>query len=238
MSNNLTITQVAEASNNKETAINDQAGELDAAFTEDLDMDFTSGNVTVLTLEMQRNMRFVATNLSVARTVTFPAVARYFIVDNSGGTATLGVIIGSTTITLAIGEVGTFKADGSTNHLVLTANSSAAPFDIGSFFVGVPGSSEPLLRFVFTRAVTFPSGLTGSEGLLLVAATAQTDVDIQKNGSSVGTMRWAASGTVATFIAASPITMAAGDELRLIAPSSADATAADLLFTLAGTRGT
>ena len=238
MSNNLNITQMTEAQVNKEVTVNDQTGSLDAAITENVDLDFTSGNLTISDAQFVGNQVFVATNLSVARTLTTPATTkRLFVVDNTAGTNTLSVITGSTTIVMVAGEVATFYTDGVANGLVLVSNSNAAPFDIGSFYVGAPTSSFALMRYVFTRAVTFPSGLTGSQGLALVAATAQTDVDIQKNGVSVGTMRWAAAGTVATFIAASPITMAAGDELRLIAPGTADATLADLFFTLAGTRG-
>jgi hypothetical protein len=50
-------------------------------------------------------------------------------------------------------------------------------------------------------------------------------------------MTFAISGTVATFAMASPLVIAAGDEIRITAPASADATAADFFFTLAGTRG-
>ena len=237
MSNNLDLTLVTENQNNKEATIATMGGELDAALTETFDADFTSGNITLSNSEFRRAINFVASNLSVARTMTCPALKKFFVVDNTAGTATLDVIVGSTSITMVIGEIATFFSDGTTNGLDLISNSNAAPFDIGSFYAGVPVASAALMRFVFTRAVTFPSGLTGSQGLLLTAATAQTDVDIQKNGVSVGTMRWAAAGTVATFIAASPISFAIGDEIRLIAPGTADATLSDLYFTLAGTRG-
>lgn len=237
MSNNLDLTQVTSNQNQKEVTINDQSGELDAAFTEVLTSDYVAGNIILTDSEFRRNVGFKSLNLTVARTLTVSAIKRFFFVDNIDGTDTLQVIRGSTTLTMVAGEVASFLTDGTANGLSLVSNSNAAPFDIGSYFPGVPATDEPLMRFVFTRAVTFPSGLGGSQGLGLVAATAQTDVDIQKNGASVGTMRWAISGTVATFIAASPIVMAAGDELRLIAPNTPDATLADLFFTLAGTRG-
>ena len=75
-----------------------------------------------------------------------------------------------------------------------------------------------------------------SQGVLGTATTAQTDFDLQKNGVSFGTMRFAAAATVATFISAAGATFAAGDILKVISPNPADATAADLGFSLAGTR--
>lgn len=112
----------------------------------------------------------------------------------------------------------------------------AAPYDVGTFCAGKPSASEVLLRFVATRAFTLPASLTGSQVKAGTAATATTDFDLQKNGSSIGTVSFAASGTVATFTFASGVSFAAGDILAIIAPASADATLADISFTLAGTR--
>ncbi|MDQ3565724.1 MAG: DUF2793 domain-containing protein [Pseudomonadota bacterium] len=106
----------------------------------------------------------------------------------------------------------------------------------GSMYNGAPTASLIMLHHVVTRQVIFPSGLTGSQGKAGTAATAQTDFDIQKNGSSVGTMRFAAAGTSATFIMASQQTFAAGDILKVVSPASPDATLANITFTLSGTR--
>jgi hypothetical protein len=110
------------------------------------------------------------------------------------------------------------------------------PFDLTAFYPGAPVASAIVTRVPLARAVSFPSSLTGSVGKAAVAATAQTDFDLQKNGASVGTLRFAAAGTSATFIAASAISFAAGDVLSIISPASADTTLADIGFVLAGTR--
>lgn len=110
------------------------------------------------------------------------------------------------------------------------------PYDIGAQIAGAPSASLVMLRYKFPRAVDFPAGLTNSQGEAGTAATAQTDFDIEKNGVSVGTMRFAASSTSATFIMASPQSFAAGDILTVIAPGSPDATLAGVSFVLAGTR--
>jgi hypothetical protein len=112
----------------------------------------------------------------------------------------------------------------------------AQPYDVGGSYAGVPTASLVLARYPFPRTVVFPAGLTNSQGVAGTAATAQTDFDIKKNGSSVGTMRFAAAGTTASFIMASQTSFAAGDILTLVAPASPDATLANIGFALAGTR--
>ena len=111
------------------------------------------------------------------------------------------------------------------------------PLDVDVFKVGEPTNDELLLKYVFTRDAFFPSGLTGSQGHSGVAALAETDYDLQKNGVSIGTARWAVSGTVATFIFATSQQFAAGDKLHIIAPGTADDDHADISITLKGARG-
>lgn len=115
-------------------------------------------------------------------------------------------------------------------------SSEAQPYDIGSQLSGAPTASLVMMRYKFPRAVTFPAGLTNSQGVAGTAATAQTDFDIRVNNVSVGTMRFAAAATSATFIMASQQSLAAGDVLTVIAPATPDATLAGVSLVLAGTR--
>ena len=77
--------------------------------------------------------------------------------------------------------------------------------------------------------------MTGSVVKAKTAATAQADFDLQKNGVSVGTVRFAAAGTVASYVSIAGFTMVSGDHLELVAPGSPDATLANLFFTLEAT---
>jgi hypothetical protein len=119
---------------------------------------------------------------------------------------------------------------------MVPADMPTQPYDVGGCYTGAPTASLVLLRYPFPRQAIFPASLTNSQGVASVAATAQTDFDLKKNGSSVGTMRFAAAGTVATFIMASQTTFAAGDVLTVVAPATPDATLANIGFALAGTR--
>jgi predicted RNA methylase len=123
MSNNLNLTQVTAGQNQKEVTINEQSGDLDAALTEDLDNDYTSGNVTLSAAEWRENRRFNSTNLSVARVLTIPAIAKEGIIDNTDGTDTLTATVGSGTVVVAAGEVVSVKLDGTINHIVRVGES-------------------------------------------------------------------------------------------------------------------
>ena len=77
--------------------------------------------------------------------------------------------------------------------------------------------------------------LAGSRGSAGTAATAETDFDIRRNGTSIATMRFAAAADTATFIAASETVLEPGDVLSVVAPATPDATLADVGLTIAGT---
>src|SRR5262249_2563876 len=105
----------------------------------------------------------------------------------------------------------------------------------GTFVNGKPTASQVLQRYIFAQAVMFAPGLPGSQGTAGTAAAAPAAFDIQKNGSNVGTMVFAASATTATFAMASATSFAPGDVLTLVAPATPDITLANLAWTLVGT---
>src|SRR5271169_3059342 len=114
----------------------------------------------------------------------------------------------------------TYAATGSGKAAVSTTVSGS--------YAGTTAANLVVQRYVFAGAVTFPVGLTGSQGTAGVAATASTVYDIQKNGTNVGTMVFAASATAATFGMPSATTFMSGDVLTVIAPLTPDATLANL----------
>jgi hypothetical protein len=119
------------------------------------------------------------------------------------------------------------------------AAGATEPFVVGAWKNGAPAINERVLGFVIPGGLTnleIAAGATNSNAEAETAATAQTDFDLQKNGSSIGTIRWAAAGTVATFVSVSLTTFAQGDTIEIQAPATADATLANLYFTLYLTR--
>jgi hypothetical protein len=112
---------------------------------------------------------------------------------------------------------------------------SAPNYDLVVTIAGKPAVSANVLNFVTPRAFTLPVNLTGSLGRAGTAATATTTFTIKKNGSSVGTLQFAAGQTASTFTFAAQQTFNAGDLLQITAPVSADANLADISIALIGT---
>lgn len=110
------------------------------------------------------------------------------------------------------------------------------PYIVAGFYAGVLEDSALCLRHTFVMAANFPAGLTGSYSKAGTAATAETIFDIKKNGSSVGSITFAISGSTGTLAMASATSFAAGDVLTIVGPSTADATLADVDFSLKGSR--
>lgn len=109
---------------------------------------------------------------------------------------------------------------------------------IGLFIKGVPANATDLVaKYVFTEAVTLPSGLTASRLHAGVSASASTTFQLKKNGSNIGTLNIASGANVATFTFGSAVSFAAGDRLEAWTPGTLDATLADISITLVGTRG-
>lgn len=237
MSNNLSLDQVAENQANKEVTINTATGQLDAAVTEALSQSVSSGNITISDTNYRRNLRFLITGATtVGRSVTLPAIKKLsLIVADSGNTQTVSIIRGSTTLTLAVGGILLVYTDGTTNGLIVAAQAGTTkPYDIATYCSGAPANGEVLLRINIVRNIRLPANLTGSRVTAATAATATADFDVQLNGSSIGTIRFAAAGTVATFLSFSATTIVPNDQLRLVAPGTADATLANIAFTFAG----
>jgi hypothetical protein len=126
------------------------------------------------------------------------------------------------------------KADGA---WTAPPGSGAQPYDVVCSLVGQPGASATVLLVTFTRTVNFAANFSASKGTVGANPTATATYTVNKNGSSIGTAAISTSGvfTFATTSGAAQ-SFAAGDRMSVIAPSSQDATLADVAMTFAGTR--
>jgi hypothetical protein len=104
------------------------------------------------------------------------------------------------------------------------------------FFPGTPTGSQVMGRIIIPRAVSLPASLTGSYSSSIAAATGSTTLTLAKNGTSIGSVNFAAGATSATFTFASAVSLAAGDVLTLTNQATADATLANVSVSLVGTR--
>jgi hypothetical protein len=153
--------------------------------------------------------------------------------------AVLPVVAGDwfelTVFVSASGELRGMERTWFALEVVETVDAADPPADFAFAKAGTPAASEVLLRTVVARRSRLKVDLAGSQGTAGVAATAETDLDVQRNGTSIGTIRFAASASTAVFIAASETVLEPGDLLEVFAPASPDATLADIAITLAGT---
>jgi hypothetical protein len=245
MSNNLDLSQVAAAQNQKEVTINDQAGQLDAALTEQLVADVSAGNVALTAEQYRRAVHIKATGAATAgRTVTLQAIRKLSVISNFSTTDSVDFILGSATVTLDPAE----DATNPTMALVYTdglfavssgigGGGGGALYDLGFYYAGgPPGASELMFKWAATRNVELAADMAGSFGDIGTNPTAQFDMDVTQDGASIGTISVATDGTF-TFTTAGGTAkqIAAGERLEIVAPASADATAADIALTLATT---
>lgn len=107
-------------------------------------------------------------------------------------------------------------------------------YDISGFTAGAMLASQTILRFVSVRSITLPQNLTGSVASCGTAPTVGVSLPILKDGYSIGSINFAAGQTTGTFTFGSAVTLTSGSVVVVNAPSSADATFADLQFTLMG----
>jgi len=112
---------------------------------------------------------------------------------------------------------------------------SAKPYDIGIMKADKPSASEVLLRYPVPRTVYFDYDCSPGQAIADVAATAETVFNVKKDGATFCTITFAISGTTGTF-SGEDRTFVTGEILTLEAPASADATLADLAFSICGVR--
>jgi len=113
---------------------------------------------------------------------------------------------------------------------------AAVSTTVSGSFAGTSTPNLVVQRYVFAGTVTFPVGLTGSQGTAGVAATSSTTYAIKKNAANIGTMVFAAAATTATFAMASATTFMSGDVLTVVAPLTPDPTLANLAWTFVGSQ--
>ena len=249
MSNNLNLSQVAAAQNQKEVTINDQAGQLDAALTEQFVADVSAGNVALTAPQYRRAIHIKATGAATAgRTVTLQAIKKLSIISNWSTTDSVDFALGTATITLDPAEdaanptMAVVYTDGTANGLYAVSSGiggggGGALYDLGFFYSGgPPGSSELLFKWIATRDIDLQGNFVGAVGHIGTNPTAQFDMDVTLEGASIGTISIATNGTFTfTTTGGTAKSMAAGEVLTITAPASADATAADIALTLAAT---
>jgi len=142
---------------------------------------------------------------------------------------------------LTIKEGMGFWIEDEDAFLIATSSSTFQSFTAGLrliafFFTTAPTASEVLCIYVAADAFTIPANLVGAQVKLGANPAATFAIDVQKNGTTIGTISISTSG-VATLTTTSGTSksIAAGDVIKFVAPSSADASIANVAITVKGT---
>lgn len=145
-------------------------------------------------------------------------------------TATNSAVTAADTMVGAIGKLQAQVSAGSS-----LSSFTGIPYDLAGACYGKPSVSAIITPLIIARACSIPAGMTASVAKASVAPTGNAVFNIKKNGTVVGTLTFLAGQTSGTFAAASPISLAAGDTLDVVAPGSQDATLSDVRLTIAAT---
>jgi hypothetical protein len=182
-----------------------------------------------------------AVALHLPNTVTFQA---------SGGAAPGTSFDGSSHIvvdpsTLGLGTAATHAAGDflqTGNNLSDLGNAGTARTNLGLlrivpfFFTTTPASSEVMAIYVAVDAFTIPANMSGSQVKVGTNPAATFAMDVQQNGTSIGTLSISTGGTPTfTTTSGTAKSIAAGDVLKFVAPSTADTTIANVAVNIKGT---
>lgn len=113
---------------------------------------------------------------------------------------------------------------------------NADAFELSAYLSGIPGPSELLFVYAATASFKLPVNLTGSRATSERSATASATFEVRKNGFPAGSITFPAGSSTGTFALEVEVAFAAGDKLTLLAPSTADATLADISISILGSR--
>ncbi|MFO1152740.1 MAG: hypothetical protein U1E42_03595 [Rhodospirillales bacterium] len=244
---NLAITHVAASQAQKEVTLNDALNKLDRALTDAVAISVASGSAVVADADFRQNIALKVTGAAVAgRTVTVPAIKRLFVViSDTANAEDVTIARGATTVTLPAAATLICYTDGSTDGLIAASSAGAGgggsvgptTYLLSGSLQARPAAGQRVFHHLAGSGFALLTDLPGAVGKAKTAATAQADFDIRVNSVSKGTMRWPAAATSAAFIWTADVSVAAGDEIEIIAPVPIDATLADLSWTIEGEVG-
>ena len=121
------------------------------------------------------------------------------------------------------------------NDIGIGSGSGNSYYDLRFGFSSTPASDEVLDIFVTGREITLPANLSGSVGSVVTNPTSSFVLLLKDDGTTIATITVSTSGTFtfATTGGTSQI-VAVGSLLSLVAPTTVDATVADLTMTILG----
>lgn len=125
-----------------------------------------------------------------------------------------------------------------TNVATARVNLGLATYILSTFATTTPTASEVLMLAVAGAAFTIPANFTAAlRSTVGVNPTASFVLDVQNNGTTIGTITISTGGVVtATTVGGTSKAIAVSDVIKIVAPAVADTTAANIGLTIVGVR--
>ena len=239
----LVITEVASNQNQKETTINNMVIALEDAGNNALAITFTANARTLSSAEFTRYAVFRGSNQSAAATLTVPATKRLFIVSNGNATYAINVTgTAMATVSVPVSSSLLLFCDGTELRTLSSSVGSYAslPSEVQDSPIAIPFAGAPasgaVVHIPLVHALTLPADFAGTVGYAGTVATSSAAFAIAyiRAGSptSIGTVTFGIGASGATLSTQAAVSLLTSDILRITAPSPADATLANVAFTL------
>jgi hypothetical protein len=232
---NLAIPYIQASQLQKEVTANAAFDLLEDALTETLAVSVSSGSAAPTAAQVRAMALMQITGATVSgRTVTLPVLKRpLFVSLSAASTQSVSLVRGTTSITILPGATLYLFTDGTSNGLLQLGE--FGPYRAPIWIRGAPSNGEIVTRWqVKDRPLVLLPGLLGWSVVADVAAAASTVWSVRRNGTAVGTLTWAAAGTVPTLATTGGTaqTFAVDDFFDVQSASPADATLADVSGTI------
>lgn len=232
---NLAIPYIGANQQQKEVTHSTGMALLDAALTEMLVLSVSAGNATPTADQIRRCALIKITGATTTgRTVTLPVLKRpLFVVLDAASTKAVSIVRGSTAVTILPGTSLYLYTDGTANGLIRLQE--YGPYRAPIWVRGVLADGEKVMRWqVMEQPLVLLPNLLGWSVVSDVAALAETVWQVRRDGSEVGTLTWAAAGTVPVMATAggAAVTFAIGEFFDVVGPATADDTHADVSGTI------
>lgn len=249
----LAIPQLSDGQTQAFTTVNEALAIIEQAMNRKLTVATGNTSQTITIEQMTRNVYFLFNGATGAINITYPSktedpatvsspvTARLLVVENGGtGTITVKTNVTGDTISLIAGEIAMIYIDGANVKKMFSSTglvgSGGGIITLGGYVAGALPPSTEILRYTFTENTSFPDNFSGSRGSIGVNPTSAVTITIYKNVTAIGTITISTGGAFTfTTTGSTAETFAAGDYISLVT-GSPDATAANISYTLKGTR--
>jgi hypothetical protein len=241
----LGIVQMTATQSNKHTNVNDAVMALERAANDRYtNTDADGANITLSESTATRHILFDFSGATANKDILFPSAVgidnakRFFAVrNNTSFVLTVKATTGTgSTVPVPAGSVALIHQNYE-DMRALNISLLSPPYDISLFYPDVLPDGGTLATFTAARPFSLADDFAGSVGHCAVNPSSTAVLEVQKNGTPIGTITISTGGgfTFATT-GSGPETFTAGQRLSVVAPSPDDATLADVSITFLGTR--